>query len=287
MAKIDGNDGRNTLYGTNLRDIMDGRGGDDAVFGRGGDDLIYGRGGNDRLYGERGIDYISGGDGNDVLFGQEDRDRLWGDSGDDLVHGGTGNDELFGGGGQDNLKGNDGNDTLWGDYGVDRLDGGGGNDRLFLGAGGGRILGGGGDDLLVSTNTTDGPTILIDGGAGRDTFQYLFNSEGPTDSPYGGLMNVKDMITDFQSGQDKLDMTEVIETSEETTFTRLTFADLDTNQDGVFNGQDEAGSIGKASFWGKAVDSLVLHLEMTPIGSTAFGTVTLYSVTELRAGDIA
>jgi Ca2+-binding RTX toxin-like protein len=267
---------------------MDGQGGDDAVFGRDGDDLIYGKAGNDRLYGERGIDYLSGGEGDDVLFGQEDRDRLWGDTGDDLVHGGTGNDELFGGDGNDNLKGNDGNDTLWGDYGFDRLDGGGGNDKLWVGAWGGRVLGGGGDDLIHAGQGTD-TTTLIDGGAGRDTFDYSFSFPGGAiDDPYAEFMNVNDLITDFTRGQDKLDLsTFIVSEADGVLVDRdITFGDLDTSGDGIFDGNDATASITTASFWGVHKDSL--KIDMGQVGNTGGvqGTITLYGVTELHPGDI-
>jgi Ca2+-binding RTX toxin-like protein len=286
MAKIDGNAGKNTLRGTPARDIMDGQGGDDAVFGRGGDDLIYGKAGSDRLYGERGIDYLSGGDGDDVLFGQEDRDRLWGDDGNDLIHGGTGNDDLYGGAGDDNLKGNDGNDHLFGDFGFDRIEGGGGNDEIRIGEGGGRVLGGGGDDRIHVGHSL-GEKTLIDGGAGRDRFIVSLTPDGSDDDPYGPVLNVNALITDFESGKDTLSISEGLMTGEGRYVLHVEFDGLDHNQDGVIDENDPFISITKASFWGEKADSLTI--DVAPLVSNfpdVSGTITLYGVTELRPGDI-
>jgi Ca2+-binding RTX toxin-like protein len=287
MAKIDGNAGRNTLYGTPLRDVIDGQGGDDALFGRNGDDLIYGKAGNDRLYGERGIDYLSGGDGDDVLFGQDDRDRLWGDAGDDLIHGGVGNDDLYGGTGDDNLKGNDGNDWLWGGTGWDRLEGGGGHDKLYVGDGGGRVLGGGGNDFIFASNAGVEKT-LIDGGAGHDHFFYDFNLGGDDDAlADGALLHVNDLITDFKSGEDGLQISMSGWNDEDGRWIEYRdFEGLDSNQDGVIDGADNDISITQASFWGVKADSLTITVDNLYEGGLFTGTITLYGVTELHPGDI-
>ena len=90
---------------------------------------------------------------------------------------GTGEeDTLKGAGGNDRLIGNGGNDTLTGNGGNDIIDGGTGNDR---------ITGGAGADMLT-------------GGAGADLFIY---------SAVGNSMPlVRDQITDFQEGVDKIDL---------------------------------------------------------------------------------
>jgi hypothetical protein len=114
-------------------------------------------------------------------------------------------------------------------------------------------------DVLHTNNTFEGEPMLIEGGAGRDTFVCAVRSEGPTDTPYGLLMSVKDLITDFQSGQDRLDINELFETSEGSEFAQVTFGVLDSNRDGVFNGQDDAASITQGSFWGIKADSHYCH----------------------------
>jgi len=79
------------------------------------------------------------------------------------------------------LYGEGGNDTLTGSSGNDILSGGAGNDTLNGGAGNDILLGGAGNDILT-------------GGAGNDTF--VFES----------ILDGIDSITDFTSGQDRLEL---------------------------------------------------------------------------------
>jgi Ca2+-binding RTX toxin-like protein len=155
-------------------------GGDDLLKGRGGDDLLYGD--LDQLAGgrlEAGDDRLFGGAGNDTLFG--DAARITGGTvaraGDDLLSGGAGNDALLGHGGADTLRGGSGNDTLGGEDGADILSGGGGADLLSGGTGADRMT----------------------GGTGPDTF--VFRSGAET-----GAGRQRDVITDFDPGSDRLDL---------------------------------------------------------------------------------
>jgi hypothetical protein len=105
---------------------------------------------------------------------------LYGTSAGDTIHAGAGNQIVYGNQGDDFLYGDDGDDELYGQEGSDTLNGGAGNDRLGWG-------GGGGLDTLT-------------GGSGADTF-----FGGPwawTDQQVDQVV-----ITDFQSGTDKLDLT--------------------------------------------------------------------------------
>jgi len=96
--------------------------------------------------------------------------------------GGTGGpDVLTGGPGDDVLSGLGGDDTLSGLGGADTLCGGEGNDVLLGGLGDDRLYGEGGDDTLT-------------GGAGADVFRM---------APGGG----SDVITDFEDGVDRIDLT--------------------------------------------------------------------------------
>lgn len=109
---------------------------------------------------------------NNVLTGNGGNDRLFGNEGNDTLLGGTGNDTLDGGRDNDSLDGGDGHDTLIGGAGNDILMGGAGNDRLS---------GGLGNDTLT-------------GGLHADVFAF-----GAAD---GG----RDVITDFQDGVDRIDL---------------------------------------------------------------------------------
>ena len=58
-----------SLFGTDQRDRLEGRGGDDLIFGGDGKDLLSGGNGNDLLSGGRMRDKLVGGAGNDTLLG--------------------------------------------------------------------------------------------------------------------------------------------------------------------------------------------------------------------------
>ena len=76
------------VYGSEQRDILDGRGQSTDVFieGAGGNDLIYGSSHSDQLSGGTGSDNLYAGSGNDIL---------------DAGAGGSGNQYLYGGAGDD------------------------------------------------------------------------------------------------------------------------------------------------------------------------------------------
>ena len=86
-----------------------------------------------------------------------------------------------GGAGADLLVGGEGDDALFGGGGRDELRGKGGNDELKGGDGADRLIGGGGDDALT-------------GGGGRDVFVF-------------GRASGDDVVADFETGADQLDLT--------------------------------------------------------------------------------
>ncbi|YCI27714.1 M10 family metallopeptidase C-terminal domain-containing protein [Erwinia sp. PK3-005] len=187
----DGNDvlygglGNDTLYGENGNDRLYGGEGDDVLYGASGIDTLYGENGNDRLYGGEGDDALYGGNGIDTLYGENGHDRLFGGEGNDLLYGNNGNDTLYGENGHDRLFGGEGNDMLYGGNGNDTLYGENGNDRLEGGAGNDRLYGGGGLDKLY-------------GGAGSDLFIFT--------SAKDSLPGLRDLLGDFTSGIDKIDL---------------------------------------------------------------------------------
>ena len=99
----------------------------------------------------------------------------------------TGNDKLYGASGNDTLMGFDGLDKLYGDYGNDTLYGGSGKDILNGGAGNDVLVGGSGKDVLI-------------GGTGSDRFVF----DAPAES--GSKTSKRDLIQDFVSGQDLVDL---------------------------------------------------------------------------------
>jgi Ca2+-binding RTX toxin-like protein len=117
--------------------------------------------------------------GDDLIVGGAGNDSIYGYAGNDRLEGLGGNDTLFGHEGDDFLFGDDGDDVLAGQEGSDTLNGGAGSDTLAWG-------GGGGLDTLT-------------GGSGADVFYsgaWAWNNQQVDDV----------LITDFQSGIDKLDL---------------------------------------------------------------------------------
>ena len=172
-----GHGGDDTIFGGAGNDILHGHEGDDHLDGGAGDDKLYGGGGDDLLDGGAGRDELHGGPGNDTLYGRKGSDTLYGNGGHDELHGGAGNDFLYGGFGRD---------TLFGDGGHDYLDGGPGDDYLHGGLGRDTLFGGMGQDTMT-------------GGAGADVFVWNAPAESRPALP--------DLITDFQPGIDRMDLT--------------------------------------------------------------------------------
>jgi Ca2+-binding RTX toxin-like protein len=100
--------------------------------------------------------------------------------------------------GIDSLSGTTGNDVLVGYAGNDNLNGGAGNDTLLGGDGNDTLLGGDGNDILVGGSGDD----ILTGGLGNDQFVYqAFTDRG----------TVGDTITDFNTTQDKLVLTDLFQ----------------------------------------------------------------------------
>lgn len=109
-----------------------------------------------------------------------------GNAEDNVLTGNSGANTLIGAGGYDTLAGRQGNDVLDGGEGEDVLIGGSGMDTLTGGAGDDRIDGGSGVDLMT-------------GGGGADVFLFHQPADGR-----GAVRH--DTITDFVSGQDRINL---------------------------------------------------------------------------------
>ncbi len=92
---IYGDDGNDTIIGTEWSDVAFGGAGNDFLDGNGGDDSLYGDQGKDQLYGEYGNDYLDGGSGNDSIVGSNGNDVLIGGLGNDTMEGGNQNDTFY------------------------------------------------------------------------------------------------------------------------------------------------------------------------------------------------
>ncbi len=190
-----------TLYGPGQS--VDGLAGADTITGADyatGSDIINGGGGNDIITGLAGDDTIDGGADDDALDGGDDTDTasyasagagvtvslaLQGSAQNTI---GAGNDTLSN---FENLSGSGFADTLKGDNNANRIEGGAGNDKLYGNGGKGKdkLFGGDGKDKLYGGKGKD----KLTGGAGKDQFVFA-KKEG------------KDIITDFESGKEKIDL---------------------------------------------------------------------------------
>jgi Ca2+-binding RTX toxin-like protein len=171
--------GLDTLTG--IENVVGGSG-DDIITDAGGANHLEGAAGNDTFIvtSDNARDTIVGGQGSDTVdYSVFINGLIVGLNGDTLatVSGsGSGNntDRIRG---IENFIGGSGNDTIVGDNIVNQLSGGAGNDEL---------AGGQGADLLT-------------GGLGLDRFFYTNINES------GATAATRDIITDFVSGQDRLD----------------------------------------------------------------------------------
>ncbi len=233
---IAGRAGDDTLYGGDGDDRIWGEQGNDTINGNDGDDTIWGQDGNDTLNGKLGNDEISGGTGNDIIYGSDGSDKIDGGDGIDvlsymlknnwvevrldagtaigfniinstvtaienLTGSDTGSDTLVGNSGNNTIFGMGGNDTIAGRGGDDSIHGGNGNDRIWGEQGNDVILGGNGDDTIWGQDGNDYiigglGSDTLSGGLGNDIFRYV----SKTDS----ITTAKDIITDFQTGIDKI-----------------------------------------------------------------------------------
>jgi Ca2+-binding RTX toxin-like protein len=190
-------DDRLDFSATSLIGIAEIRGGagDDIIIGSAGDDVINGQAGNDMLYGGAGNDsfLIAAWQGADTIDGGTGIDTIRAASANVTLNWGSfSNIEAISANGFANMR-------LVGSTGADRIDLSGigvdGLSGIFGDAGDDLIIGSGGDDIIVGGAGAD----RLTGGAGADIFRYASTSESRVAS---GI----DVITDFLSGQDKIDL---------------------------------------------------------------------------------
>lgn len=146
------------------------------------DDLIQGSGKDDILQGLEGNDTLIGGDGFDTVSYENAEAGVKVDLGKQMAKGGAGKDMLSG---FESVFGSEYNDALTGDAGDNNLQGRTGNDMLKGGKGDDTLTGGLGRDTLT-------------GGWGEDVF--VFAADSVADLALGRY----DIITDFQTGKDRL-----------------------------------------------------------------------------------
>ncbi|WP_426266875.1 beta strand repeat-containing protein [Sphingomonas sp. LHG3443-2] len=139
-------------------------------------------------------DTITTGAGADIVNGL---------AGDDVINAGAGADLVNGGEGADTINGQAGADTINGDAGADSLFGGDGNDTINGGIGNDTLVGGIGADRLT-------------GGDGADVFDFNELNDSRNTTTAAGPVNDRDVITDFTSGVDRIDLSDILALSGET-----------------------------------------------------------------------
>ena len=225
------------IEGSGFGDVLRGDAGANQLRGFAGADTLEGRGGGDLLDGGAGIDtavyampvtidlaLAVQGNGDRLISienvtGSDFADRLFGDDRANILSGGGGDDWLEGRGGGDTLDGGTGVDTVSyasagggvtvqlesgrassADSGSDRLIAienitGSGFDDVLRGSAGTNVIDGGdGADRIIGLGGAD----RLTGGAGADAF--VFTSIGDS------LPGAPDVITDFTSGSDRIDL---------------------------------------------------------------------------------
>ena len=170
--------GNDTITGSKVANVLEGAGGNDVLASGGaaaGRDVLIGGIGDDVMYGGNGEDSFQGGAGTDLVSYKRSDAAVEVSlailGAQDTK--GTGIDSILS---TENLEGSAFDDTLSGDGKANEISGLNGGDRIF---------GDGGRDRLI-------------GGSGKDVFLY----SDPSESRQGA----SDIISDFKSGVDKIDL---------------------------------------------------------------------------------
>lgn len=106
---------------------------------------------------------------------------------------------IAGNGNQNTIDGTEFDDLIVGHRQNETINGFGGNDVIYGGYGDDTIFGGDGNDLIQGDQGAD----TLTGGAGADTFKFANWMDSQDQN------NGRDHITDFQSGVDKIDLSQV------------------------------------------------------------------------------
>lgn len=156
---IEGQNGNDTISAAGLSGVavsIYGDDGDDTLTGSNGDDKVDGGEGNDTINEAAGSNVIDGGEGNDRITAQSTgNNNVIGGDGDDTIATGSGSDSVFGGLGNDQINTGAGNDYADGAEGYDYIQAGSGDDLVLGGSDPDTLLGSTGNDLIFGGTVTD------------------------------------------------------------------------------------------------------------------------------------
>ena len=188
-------------------DQLTGNESDNQLTGNGGSDSLNGGMGHDTLNGGAGQDFFDGGDGMDFVDYTDAAGRVLVDLFTDAS--GAGYARFYDEGASEgetytDIEGATGgrfSDQLRGDQGDNEFHGGNGFDRIYGRRGDDTLEGGNGGDVLYGNNGAD----VMTGGltAQRDRFVYFSASDTGV-----GAGN-RDIITDFQTGLDRIEISRI------------------------------------------------------------------------------
>lgn len=239
---LSGNDGADLLDGGTGGDELSGGYGDDIFIVDSTADVVKEQGG-------QGIDavrtnlrsYSLPGNVEDLVFTGALAAALNGNSIANTIRGGTADDVLNGLGGNDLLDGSAGNDRLDGGTGADQMTGGTGNDLYLVDSGSDVVVesaGGGTDRIsasvsialtanvenltLTGSNAINGTgnalsnrieaslgKNVLTGGDSSDRFVFVGATQQNSAFTTGATASTRDIITDFQTGLDRIDLSAI------------------------------------------------------------------------------
>ncbi|MCQ3830612.1 calcium-binding protein [Microbulbifer elongatus] len=271
IGLIDAGAGNDTVYGSDLADVIEGGIGSDTLYGEGGDDLFKltaGDTGFDQYRGGAGTDTLQGTTGDDVFrfsafAGEASVEIIDGNGGADTIEATTANNtldfsntQLIGivsidaGDGNDTVYGTAGADTIIGGPGSDYLDGGDGDDTfMFTGGdtGSDRYSGGNGFDQLLGTDADD--DIILSVFSGAATLERI-----------DGKLGVNRILSNSANNTLDFSNTELVNVSE------INAGDGNDTVIGTESADLIVGGLGSDNLYGNAGDDVFLLTE----GDTGF-----------------